>query len=193
MSLLGIIIPSANDLKGFLKMIVGHGMRSQDTAEKKGNQFRENGDVISSKAFHPRSQPNRHDVGHGTFQMMARKARYLGYMVKCLLQGYTGRRTISETKGWNSLKAMSSLLSSAYGKKLFILIIATLLIVPTFSTSRGDMTTMSTRQKQNKPDAKGLSQDRLGLWLSMLPKGKPVPPSAPSKRHNSVIGSTPHN
>ncbi|GJU11269.1 hypothetical protein Tco_1133665 [Tanacetum coccineum] len=31
--------------------------------EKKGSQFRENGYVISSKAFHPRSQPSRHDVG----------------------------------------------------------------------------------------------------------------------------------
>lgn len=75
----------------------------------------------------------------------------------------------------------------------FILLLATLLFVPSFSIKRVDMTTtMSSLQNRKKHDVTG-SKDQLGLLLSMKPKGKPVPPSAPSKRHNSVVTSVPPN
>ncbi|MFS8017757.1 hypothetical protein Hanom_Chr15g01384141 [Helianthus anomalus] len=81
-------------------------------------------------------------------------------------------------------------------KKLFFIILLLTFVTssPSLSISRGAMTTMSPEQNQNrrKSDAIG-SMDRLGLLLSMLPRGKPVPPSAPSKRHNSVTRSTPHS
>ncbi|QHO36819.1 Protein IDA-LIKE [Arachis hypogaea] len=32
-----------------------------------------------------------------------------------------------------------------------------------------------------------------GMVFNFFPKGMPVPPSGPSKRHNSVVDSTPHN
>ncbi|CAH1414010.1 unnamed protein product [Lactuca virosa] len=73
-----------------------------------------------------------------------------------------------------------------------ILFLAILLVVPTFSTSRRETITMSPDQIRRKNDAVG-SNYRLRIVFSMLPKGQPVSPSAPSKRHNSVIGSTPQD
>ncbi|KAK3041306.1 hypothetical protein RJ639_001408 [Escallonia herrerae] len=32
-----------------------------------------------------------------------------------------------------------------------------------------------------------------GMVFNVLPKGVPIPPSAPSKRHNSVVNSSPEN
>ncbi|CAB4264942.1 unnamed protein product [Prunus armeniaca] len=32
-----------------------------------------------------------------------------------------------------------------------------------------------------------------GQVFSFFPKGTPIPPSGPSKRHNSAVDSTPHN
>ncbi|KAF7808945.1 protein IDA [Senna tora] len=31
------------------------------------------------------------------------------------------------------------------------------------------------------------------MVFNFFPKGVPIPPSGPSKRHNSVVDSTPHN
>ncbi|KVH96333.1 hypothetical protein Ccrd_001586 [Cynara cardunculus var. scolymus] len=66
------------------------------------------------------------------------------------------------------------------------------IVIPSFSTSRGD--TMAMLPNRRKPEfADGSKNHGPGLLFSMLPKGTPVSPSAPSKRHNSVVGSTPHN
>ncbi|KAM7464390.1 hypothetical protein LguiA_032511 [Lonicera macranthoides] len=32
-----------------------------------------------------------------------------------------------------------------------------------------------------------------GMVFNVLPKGTPIPPSGPSKRHNSVVNSSPEN
>ncbi|KAK9052273.1 hypothetical protein SSX86_028902 [Deinandra increscens subsp. villosa] len=86
--------------------------------------------------------------------------------------------------------------NTTLGKKklFFMLLLATLVVSPGFSIRPGVMmTTMTQEQHERKPDSTGSqAADQLGLLLSMLPKGEAVPPSAPSKRHNSVIGSTPH-
>ncbi|KAI3818336.1 hypothetical protein L1987_12141 [Smallanthus sonchifolius] len=68
-------------------------------------------------------------------------------------------------------------------KLVLVLFFIILLIVPSSGTSRG-YTTMQPEHHRKHYDAGSNSP---GLFFSMLPKGKPVPPSGPSKRHNSVI------
>ncbi|KAI3729554.1 hypothetical protein L6452_18215 [Arctium lappa] len=82
----------------------------------------------------------------------------------------------------------SSSAKSPWKKLFFIFFLATLVVIPSFSTSRGD--TMAMLQNRRKPElADGSKNHGLGLILfNMLPKGQPVSPSAPSKRHNSVDG-----
>ncbi|PWA97479.1 hypothetical protein CTI12_AA028880 [Artemisia annua] len=67
--------------------------------------------------------------------------------------------------------------------KFFLVLLFTILLVgPSSATSRG-FTTLKPDQQRQKHDA---SSNNPGLYFSMKPKGKPVPPSGPSKRHNSV-------
>ncbi|KAJ0837988.1 hypothetical protein HanRHA438_Chr16g0784111 [Helianthus annuus] len=63
---------------------------------------------------------------------------------------------------------------------LVLVLLAILLVGPSAATSRA-YTTMQPKHHQKKYDAGLNNPDSL---RTMLPKGKPVPPSGPSKRHN---------
>ncbi|KVH97458.1 hypothetical protein Ccrd_000385 [Cynara cardunculus var. scolymus] len=85
------------------------------------------------------------------------------------------------------MAALSSSKSQYVSWKLFVVLFFTALLVGQSSaTSRGN-TMMPLKHHPRKYDANP------GLFFSMLPKGKRVPPSGPSKRHNSVVNSTPNN
>lgn len=78
----------------------------------------------------------------------------------------------------------------ASNKLICTLIIFTILFVgPISATSRGFTTMHPEEHRGRKNDV----DTNPGLLVAMLPKGKRVPPSGPSKRHNSVVNSTPPN
>ncbi|GJT49121.1 protein IDA [Tanacetum coccineum] len=73
---------------------------------------------------------------------------------------------------------LSSLKARHASWKLFLVLLFTILLVgPSSATSRG-FTTLKPDQQRLKHDA---SSNNPGLYFSMKPKGKPVPPSGPSK------------
>ncbi|KAJ0435984.1 putative protein IDA [Helianthus annuus] len=78
---------------------------------------------------------------------------------------------------------------STSSKLVLVLFIIVLIIVPSSGTSR-EFTTMQPEHHRRQNDAVSKNP---GWLYSMLPKGRPVPPSGPSKRHNSVVNSTPNN
>ncbi|KAD4983008.1 hypothetical protein E3N88_19679 [Mikania micrantha] len=81
---------------------------------------------------------------------------------------------------------MASLSSSYVQKLILILVITILLAGPSSATSRGYTTMQPVQEWKND-----MGSINPGSLSTMLPKGKPVPPSGPSKRHNSVVDSTP--
>ncbi|KAD7116692.1 hypothetical protein E3N88_03960 [Mikania micrantha] len=72
-------------------------------------------------------------------------------------------------------------------KLVLVLFFIILLIVPSSGTSRGH-TMLQPEHRRKHNDA---VSNNPSLLFNMLPKGKPVPPSGPSKRHNSVPSSQP--
>ncbi|KAK9074471.1 hypothetical protein SSX86_007069 [Deinandra increscens subsp. villosa] len=91
---------------------------------------------------------------------------------------------------------MTTLLSSlnspqVSSRLILVLLFIILLVVPSSGTSRR----YKTMQPEHRGKQYGGSKSNInpGLFFSMLPKGKPVPPSGPSKRHNSVVNSTPND
>ncbi|CAH1416847.1 unnamed protein product [Lactuca virosa] len=83
------------------------------------------------------------------------------------------------------MATLSSFKATRLSWKLFFLFLCftILLVGPSSATSRGK-TIMQPEHHRKKYD---VGSKNPGLLFSMLPKGKPVPPSGPSKRHNSVF------
>ncbi|MFS7959723.1 hypothetical protein Hanom_Chr08g00694421 [Helianthus anomalus] len=77
---------------------------------------------------------------------------------------------------------LSSFKTPSSSWKLFMLIfLMTFLVNPSFSSSRGEMTTSP---KHHEKSAANFATKTPELFLGMLPKGKPTPPSGPSRSHN---------
>ncbi|KAK4260899.1 hypothetical protein QN277_003960 [Acacia crassicarpa] len=59
--------------------------------------------------------------------------------------------------------------------------------IRTGKTSYGESRDQQILKRKNEYRARG------DLVFNFFPKGIPIPPSGPSKTHNSVVDSTPHN
>ncbi|KAJ4710598.1 Protein IDA-LIKE [Melia azedarach] len=82
-------------------------------------------------------------------------------------------------------------------KVMYILVLILFLIVGSCSAGRPcsrmlaeESQTQSMRLQKRKYDT-GFKYK--GMMFNFLPKGTPVPPSGPSKRHNAVVDSVPQN
>lgn len=70
---------------------------------------------------------------------------------------------------------------SSWKKLIVVLFLMTLLVNPSVSTSRGETTLPLKRNKGSMGESASKTPE---LFLGMLPKGSPAPPSGPSKQHN---------
>ncbi|KAG4919360.1 hypothetical protein JHK82_056796 [Glycine max] len=70
----------------------------------------------------------------------------------------------------------------------FLLLVGSCTATRTGATMRLNEGSELLRPKQQKPRF-----PYKGLVFNFFPKGVPIPPSGPSKRHNSLVASTPQN
>lgn len=71
---------------------------------------------------------------------------------------------------------------------VYLLLVGSCTAIRTGATMRLNEGSELLRRKQQQPRF-----PYKGLVFNFLPKGVPIPPSGPSKRHNSVVASTPKN
>ncbi|GMP83127.1 hypothetical protein CsSME_00037166 [Camellia sinensis var. sinensis] len=79
---------------------------------------------------------------------------------------------------------------SCSSKPILILIVILILMGSSGATRPGAM-----KPEHFKPHRRqmGAGNGHESMVFNTFPKGTPIPPSAPSKRHNFVVSSSPHN